>query len=177
MKVIRLFVFALVPVLLAGCEIYVYSDLDGFRLESAHYQSEYVYNGTSVICDDRTTEIELDLRFQGEVDYVSVSLVGERYGERESASSFSPRASENESGAIRRTFNIRSRLSPLEEVLAQSEEDALGQSRDLVSLQSIIVVPVNPTVIGYTAIEVRVESEYEDVTRVSRGIPVLNFCN
>ena len=184
MKILRSLTIPLVvivAVVLASCEVHVYSDIDPFRLESFQYKSEYTYNGTSVVCDDRTTELEILLRYRGEAERVSVSLVGERTGQRESLSSFSPRTNENESGKIRRTFNVRSRLSPLGDVVISGGEEVFNQNDELISPGSIIVVPVNPTIIGYTKIEVRVESEYEDIVlsivRSSGGIPVLNFCN
>lgn len=170
-------VIAILVVLLQGCDIYVYSEIDAFRVESARYQSEYTYNGTSVMCDDRTTEIEVVLRYRGEIDHVSISLVGVRFGERESLSSFSPSSNENEEGLIRRTVNVRSRLSPLGIVHASGDEEVLVEARDSVSPQSIIVVPVNPTIVGHTMVEVRVESAHEDIVYTSQGIPVLNFCN
>jgi hypothetical protein len=168
---------AIIVVLLAGCEVYIYGNIDAFKLESARYQSEYTYNGTSVICDDRTTELEIVLRYRGDIEHVEIGLVGEDFGGRESLLSFSPRTSENENGEIRRTFNVRSRLSPLGVSAVSSEEGVFGQTGEMFAPRSIIVVPVYPTVIGYTSIEARVESAVQDITLTSQEIPVLDFCN
>lgn len=176
-RLFALLLFTSVATLLASCEVYVYGVGDQFRLESAVYTTGYTYNGTSVVCDDRTTNIEVVLRYRGEIEFVSVILAGQDSGRTHSLSSFSPTASENANGEVRRTFSVRSGLSPLGATLINSGEEVLGEVVQPISPQSIIVVPVNPTVIGYTKIEVRIETEYEDSVLSSREIPVLNFCN
>jgi hypothetical protein len=177
MKNLRMLVVALVVLFLAGCEVYVYGGLEPFALESAGYRTNYLYNNSSVVCDDRTTEFEVALGYRGEIEFVSIGLVGNNSGERYSLGSFSPSTSENENGLVRRTFSVRRGVSPLgvsSTTMATAEFSAIEQG---VSPQSIIVVPVDPQIIGYTILELRIETRDGDYNSRSRNIPVFDYCD
>jgi len=169
----------LTVLVLAGCDVYVYIPDGGFVLQSASYRSEYTYGGASVVCDDRSTQFEYELLYRGEIDYVSVLLRGDSSGRERQVASFSPRSSENEAGEILRTFRISGGLAPLATLWltppAVTVEDALQDDAPLVA-QAIEVVPRNPETIGYTVIEIRIETENGTRSLSSAPIRVLDYC-
>ncbi|MDZ7726528.1 MAG: hypothetical protein U5L75_03035 [Candidatus Campbellbacteria bacterium] len=175
-KKLFLLLASLAVLVISACEVSVSVDggFSGFVLREASYVTDYSYRGESIVCDDRTTRFEYDIAYFGSIDRVEVYLLGEDSGRRKSISSFSPSTRENEEGRISGSFSLRSEIAPLRGALSQEVSGEASESRS--NLQSIVVLPKDPEIIGYTRLYLELDTESGREILNSRAIEVFNFC-
>lgn len=138
---------------------------------SATYATNYrTDDGTSVICDNRSTTLVYRFTYQGELESWTSYLEGQRHKTVKGERTFDP-DSENVSALDEQGFEVSYVMSPNFAPLENSTEASP-------SPQAIVVVPVpQPTPIGATKLYLTLVGEDgESQPFISESIPVIENC-
>ncbi len=167
-------VLSLLAVSLGGCLIVTPTPGTSPRpltVLSATYETNYrTDDGTSVICDNRSTTLVYRFTYQGALESWTSYLKGQTLGTVKGQRTFNP-DSEGVSALEEQGFEVSYVMSPL---FAPYRNGAKGE----VSPQAIVVVPVpQPRPLGATKLYLTLVGEDgESQPYVSGSIPVIDNC-
>lgn len=162
-------VFLLLTLLISACDISVSLGGGVVSITSASFESRYAHDGRSVICDDRSTRLDVELSFVGAPTHAVFFLEGSSGGYVE-LRTLELSGNQVTSGHIKTTVSVGRQAAPLSSA-------SVGSSvSDEVSPLAIIVVP-RPEIIGYTRLGISLRGPDNAASVHSGLIPVLRACS
>ena len=159
----------LLALLVSACDISVSLGGGIVSITNASFESRYAHDGRSVVCDDRSTRLDIELSFVGAPTRAVFFLEGSGGGYVE-LRTLELSGGQVEGGNIKTTVSIGRQVAPL------SSASVGSTVSEEISPSAIIVVP-RPEIIGHTRLGISLRG-LDSVDTVHSGlIPVLRACS